>query len=150
MARYLLSNVDQATVVTVSEDDDETYITLTNETYTDEQGVAKPKYQAVGYDDPNVTPNQPGIGYSALTLVSGTAYQDPTGRKTTVVIPITGDTAGTVGVAIGPTSGVAHSVVPVVAANAVASQVLSIPLPANWFIKVTASVATVTAGAQLG
>lgn len=150
MARYLLSNVDQVTVITVSEDDDETYITLTNETYTDEQGVVKPKYQSVGYDDPNVTPNQPGIGYAALTLTSGTAYQDTTGRKTSVVIPWTGGTAGTIGVKIGPVSPPTHIVLPVVAANAVASGVISVPLPANWYIEATASVAAITAGAQLG
>lgn len=149
MARYLL-NVSTSDVTVVSEDDDLTYTTLIAETYEDEQGINKPLYEEVGYTDPNATPNQPGVGYAALTLTSGTAYQDTTGRKTTVIVPWSGGTAGTIGIKIGPTSTPAHIVVPVVAANAVGAGVASIPLPANWYIEATASVATITAGAQLG
>lgn len=150
MARYLLDNTDDVTVVTVSQDDDLTYTTLIAQTYTDEDGIAKPRYAALGYDNPKVTKNAPGTPFAALTLVSGTARQDTTGRKTTVLIPITGGSAGTVKVEIGPTSAVANVAHPLVAANAAASQLLTIPLPALWFIKCTVVTAVITPGSQLG
>jgi hypothetical protein len=149
MTRYLVDNNDA--VVTVSADDDVTYALLVAETYTDGQGNLKPKYEETGYADHRVVAaglNTPGAGVAALTLVSGTAYQDTTGKPSTVYVPLTGGSAGTVKVEIGPTSGVAKLIHPLVAANAVASQLLSIRLPALWFIKVTVSVAAITAGSQ--
>ena len=82
------------------------------------------------------------------TLVSGTAQQDATGVWSTWIIAITGGSAGTVGVKIGPDNTTADIIVPVVAANAVASQQLSVPLPPNWWIKVTATTASI-AGATV-
>ena len=82
--------------------------------------------------------------FSSPGLVSGTAKQDATGQWSTWYISITGGASGTVGVAIGPTSGVADSIIPVVANNAVQSQVLVVRLPPSWYIKTTVSVATIT------
>lgn len=87
--------------------------------------------------------------FSEATLVSGTALQDATGVGTTWYIPITGGTAGTVKVEVGPTEAVAHTIIAATAANAVASQTLTVKLPANWWIKVTTSVATIPANARI-
>jgi hypothetical protein len=87
--------------------------------------------------------------HSEVELVSGTAKQDTTGKNTTYYIPITGGTAGTVKVEVGPTSATAIEVIAPTAANAVASQTLTIKLPAKWFVKVTVSVATIPAKAQV-
>lgn len=84
--------------------------------------------------------------FSKVSLVSGTAVQDATGVGTTWYVPITGGSSGTVAVAIGPTSSVAHPIIAALAANAVASQTLTVKLPANWYIKVT--VVTATIGAE--
>lgn len=86
---------------------------------------------------------------SSVALTSGTAVQDATGKNTTWYIPITGGTAGTLKVEIGPTSGVANAIVPATAADAVASQLLTIKLPAHWYLKVTVTVATISASAQV-
>jgi hypothetical protein len=91
----------------------------------------------------NILYAQENAATAAPTFVSGTAQQDATGNWSTYLISITGASAGTVGVAIGPTSGVADVVVPVVAANAVASQVISVPLPPSWYIKITVTTATI-------
>jgi hypothetical protein len=93
--------------------------------------------------------NSQNPAVSSVALVSGTAVQDATGKNTTWYIPITGGSAGTLAVAIGPTSGVANVIVPATAADAVASQLLTIKLPANWFIKVTVAVASISANAQV-
>lgn len=86
---------------------------------------------------------------SSVALTSGTAVQDATGKPSTWYIPITGGSAGTLEVQIGPSSAVANTIVPATAADAVASQLLTIKLPANWWIKVTVSVATISANAQV-
>lgn len=86
---------------------------------------------------------------SSVALTSGTAVQDATGKSSTWYIPITGGSAGTLAVAIGVDNTVAHVIVPATAADAVASQLLTIKLPANWWIKVTVTVATISANAQV-
>lgn len=86
---------------------------------------------------------------SSVALVSGTAVQDATGNDSTWYVPITGGSAGTVKVDIGPDNTVANTIVAATAANAVASQTLTVKLPANWFIKVTVVTATIAASAQV-
>lgn len=86
---------------------------------------------------------------SSVALTSGTAVQDATGKNTTWVIPITGGSAGTVKVEIGPTNAVATTVVALVAANAVASQTITVKLPANWYIKVTVATAAIAGNATV-
>ena len=86
---------------------------------------------------------------SSVALSSGTAVQDATGRTTTWTIPITGGTAGTVKVEIGPTNAVATTYIALVAANAVASQVLTVKLPATYWIKVTVATATIAGNATV-
>lgn len=93
--------------------------------------------------------NSQNPAFSSVALTSGTAVQDATGRNTTWYIPITGGSAGTVKVEIGIDNTVAHTIIPATAADAVASQVLTIRLPANWWIKVTVAVATIAANAQV-
>lgn len=81
-----------------------------------------------------------------VTLVSGTAQQSPSlTAKVRYFIQITGGTAGTVKVDIGAANTVTQNLIPATAANAVASQVLVIDVPAGWYIKVTTSVATIVA-----
>lgn len=93
--------------------------------------------------------NKGNPAFSNVALTSGTAVQDATGKDSQWYIPITGGSAGTVKVDIGPTSGVANTIIAATAANAVASQTLSVRLPAGWYIKVTVAVATIGANAQV-
>lgn len=93
--------------------------------------------------------NSQNPAFSSVALVSGTAVQDATGKNSTWYIPITGGSAGTVKVDIGIDNTVAHTIIPATAADAVASQVLTVKLPANWWIKVTVAVATISANAQV-
>ena len=88
-------------------------------------------------------------GVNTLTVVSGTAQQDASGVWSTIVVGITGASAGTVHVEIGPTNAVADSVIPVVAANAVASQQVSFRLPPGWWFKVTATTASIANATQV-
>ena len=127
------------------------------ETFTIYSGTADNLYGVAAAPTHVICVSQAGAGtynpqtpaLSSVSLTSGTAVQDATGTKSKWTIPITGGTAGTVGVAIGPTSGVANTVIAVVAANAVASQQLTVDLPANWWIKVTTSVATIAGAATV-
>lgn len=145
--RYLLDNSDGETVIAVPQDDDTQYETLIAETYTDEQGISKPKYSQVGRANATLPTANAG-DVKSLTLVSGTAQLETTGRKSKVYVQITGGSSGTVKVDIGPTSAVAKTLVAATAANAAASQVLTIDLPANWYIKVTVVTATIAAAVQ--
>ena len=83
--------------------------------------------------------------FTTATFVSGTAQQNTAAVKAKYFIGITGGTAGTVKVDVGPTSAVADNLIPATAANAVASQTLVIDVPAGWYIKVTVSAATIVA-----
>ena len=83
--------------------------------------------------------------FTTATLVSGTAQANAAAVSAKYFIGITGGSAGTVKVDIGPDSSVAHNLIPATAANAVASQTLVIDVPAGWFIKVTVAVATIVA-----
>lgn len=154
MTRYLIlatPDADADDIVTVPEDDDVTLEALIAQTYTDSAGNLKPKYEQTGRDDARVIAaglTTPGGVVTSLTLVSGTPYQDTTGKPSTVYVPITGAGGGTVKVEIGPDNTVANTIHPLVAANAVASQLLTIRLPANWWIKVTVATASITAGRQ--
>ena len=91
--------------------------------------------------------NSQNPAVSSVPLTSGTAVQDATGKNSTWYIPITGGTAGTVAVAIGPLNTVANVIVPATAGGAVASQLLTVKLPANWWIKVTVATASIAANA---
>lgn len=91
----------------------------------------------------NNAPNAPT--FSTATLVSGTAQQNTSASKARYYIGITGGSAGTVKVDIGPANTVADNLIPATAANAVASQTLAIDVPAGWWIKVTVTVATIVA-----
>ena len=77
------------------------------------------------------------------TLTSGTAIQNPSSALAFLALGVTGGTAGTVKVDIGPTSACANNVFPATAANAVASQNILVPVPAGWYVKVTVTVATI-------
>ena len=83
----------------------------------------------------------------AVSLVSGTAYQDTTKRKSNVLVHIGGASAGTVTVAIGPTNAVANTIVN--AMPAATDQLLNIELPAGWFIMVTVATATIAGATQV-
>jgi hypothetical protein len=85
--------------------------------------------------------------FSTHTFVSGAGYVNATALKQKAYVQITGGTAGTVGVTLTDTaaSPVTHTLIAVVAANAVASQVLEIPIPAGWTATVTTSVAIIAA-----
>ena len=91
----------------------------------------------------NNAPNAPT--FTTVTLTSGTAVQNAGTAKQKYYVGITGGTAGTVKVDIGPTSACADNLVPAAAANAVASQVIPVDVPAGWYIKVTVTVATINA-----
>ena len=84
----------------------------------------------------------------AETLTSGTALQNTGGSLAFLCLGITGGTAGTVKVDIGPTSACADNLFPATAADAVASQNITVPVPIGWYVKVTVAVATI-ANAQL-
>lgn len=73
---------------------------------------------------------------TALTVVSGTAQQDATGLPTTITAAVTGGTSGTLEVQIGPTNAVATTLV--TADSEVVNGLVSFPLPAGWFFKLTA------------
>jgi hypothetical protein len=90
--------------------------------------------------------NNQNPAVSNPTLVSGTAYQEVTGVNSTLYIPITGHAAGTVTVAVGPTSAVAVALTGT--DDATLNRTLVVDLPAGWYIKVTvagsAAIGTVT------
>jgi hypothetical protein len=94
-----------------------------------------------------VIANNPTPTFATVTLVSGTPHVNAGAAKQRYFVGITGGTAGTVGITVTDTAGtpVTHTLVPVVAANAVASQVFDVPVPAGWSITVTVSVATINA-----
>ena len=83
------------------------------------------------------------VTFTSETLTSGTAVQNPTSSWATLCLGITGGSAGTVKVDVGPTSACANNVFPATAANAVASQNISVPIPPGWYFKVTVAVATI-------
>lgn len=87
---------------------------------------------------------QPAV--SSPTLVSGTALQDTTGVWSTWYIPITGHAAGTVVLAVGPTSGVADQLT--ATDDATLNRTLVVRVPPLWYVKVTvggsAAIGTVT------
>lgn len=84
--------------------------------------------------------------YSTMTLVSGTGQANPSATKwATIYVGITGGSAGTVKVDIGPTISCADNLIPATAANAVASQTLTIRVPPGGFVKVTTVTATIVA-----
>lgn len=95
-------------------------------------GVVKSQYASA-----NPTVNTP-------TFVSGTAQQDPTNLKSTYFVNVGLHAAGTVAVAIGPTSAVAVAVIP--AGDATLAQTLVVPVPAGWWIKVTVGGAATIVG----
>ena len=72
---------------------------------------------------------------NALTVVAGTAQQDATGLPSNVYVNVTGGASGTATVAIGPTSGVATTIIN--AQNATLNQTLDFNLPAGYWFKVS-------------
>jgi hypothetical protein len=93
----------------------------------------------------NYLANNAAPTFATATFVSGTAQQNAAAVSAKYFIGITGGSAGTVKVDIGPTSAVADNLIPATAANAVASQTLVIDVPAGWYIKVTVVTATIVA-----
>ena len=89
-------------------------------------------------------PNAPAFP-TAVTLVSGTPSVNASGKKAKYFIGITGGASGTVGVTVTDLTPTVHTLIPVVAANAVASQQIQVDVPAGWSITVTTSVATINA-----
>jgi hypothetical protein len=89
--------------------------------------------------------------FSTHTFVSGAGYVNATALKQKAYVQITGGTAGTVGITLTDIAGtpVTHTLVAVTAANAVASQVFEIPIPAGWTATVTVSVATIVASSVI-
>jgi hypothetical protein len=89
--------------------------------------------------------------WTTHTFVSGTPYVNATAVKQTARVQITGGTAGTIGITLTDTqaSPVTHTLVPVTAADAVASQDYTIPIPAGWSATVTVSVATIVASSVI-
>lgn len=92
-----------------------------------------------------VVANNAAPSFATTTLTSGTAHLNATTAKQLYFVGITGGSAGTVGITLTDTNSVVHTVVPVTAADAVASQSFIIPVPAGWSITVTTSVATIDA-----
>jgi hypothetical protein len=90
------------------------------------------------------SPNASGT----VNLTSGTAVQNATSVFATYHIFIGGSTSGTVQVAIGNTSACSNVIVPSSTANAANNHVLTIRVPAQWWLKVTttngATIATGT------
>jgi hypothetical protein len=75
------------------------------------------------------------------TFASGTAAQlSDTTRDYMVYFTV--GTAGTITLALGPTSGVANTLIN--AQTATAGELISFRLPAGWFVKVTLATATIT------
>lgn len=142
MARYLAKLSDDSIAV-VDDDDDYTFHRLTS------AGA----YEQTSADDSRVVAATPplagGCTVKALTLVSGTGLADVTGRPSTVRVQITGGSAGTVKVEKSVDGGSTYEIlVAATAANAVASQVQAVKLPAFGLIKVTVVTATIAATVQ--
>ena len=74
---------------------------------------------------------------STVTLTSGTAVQNATSVFATYHIVIGGNSNGTVQVAIGNTSACSNVIIPATANNASTNHVMSIRVPAQWYLKVT-------------
>lgn len=85
--------------------------------------------------------------FATVTLSSGVAHVNAADVTETYYVAITGGEAGTVEVQLIDTqeSPVTHTIVPATAADAVASQVIPVRVPAGWSIVVTTSVATIVA-----
>lgn len=87
-----------------------------------------------------------GPAVSTPTLVSGTAYQETTGKWSTFYVGVGLHAGGTVTVAIGPTSTPADVVIN--ADDATTNVTKTVRVPPNWYIKVTvagsATIASVT------
>jgi len=74
---------------------------------------------------------------SNVTFTSGTAVQNTASCFATYYIFIGGNASGTVQVAFGPTSACANVVVPSSTANAATSHVITVRVPAQWYLKAT-------------
>jgi hypothetical protein len=92
-----------------------------------------------------VVANNSAPSFATITLSSGVAHVNATASKQLYFVGITGGTAGTVGITVTDLSSTVHTIIPVVAADAVSSQSFVIPVPAGWSITVTTSVATINA-----
>lgn len=79
------------------------------------------------------------------TLVSGTAQRFYSDRDCVAYVNVTGGASGTCEVQIGPTSAVANTLATSMAAGTGTDMLLTIKLPAGWYLKVTVSVATIAA-----
>lgn len=82
---------------------------------------------------------------TTVSMTSGTAVQNPFSQTSTFYLNVNGATGGTVTVAIGPTTSNLTTVVPSQASNAATSHLIPVPVPANWYIKVTTTTATLYA-----
>lgn len=93
-------------------------------------------------------PTSQGAGPAASTpvVVSATPQQDQTGLPSEVYVSITGHAAGTVTVAIGPTSGVADTIIP--AEDASLTHTVRFRLPASWWFEVTVAGSAAIASAK--
>lgn len=95
---------------------------------------------------PSAPQSQVAPAVSTLAPVTATALQDTTGLPSDIYVPITLHAAGTVTVAIGPTSSVATTIIN--AQDASLASTVHFRLPALWFFKVTvagsAAIATGT------
>lgn len=97
MPRYFIDNTDDVTVVVVSVDDDVTYTTLSAETYTDENGIVKPKYEETGLGDSRVTPTAkyaPTTPAAAYTKTYSTSARTVP-NATVAAVATTGSTTST-------------------------------------------------------
>lgn len=79
------------------------------------------------------------------TLVSGTAQRFYADRDCIAYVNTTGGSSGTVAVAIGPTSAVANALAASLAAGVATDMLFAIPVPAGWYLKVTATTAVIAA-----
>lgn len=73
---------------------------------------------------------------------SGKALKDVTGVGTKWYIPITTTEAGSYAVQIGPTEEAVHKIIPTTELAAKAGPTVLVNLPANWWIKITVTKAT--------
>jgi hypothetical protein len=87
--------------------------------------------------------------FSTHTFVSGTPYVNSSAVKQTARVQVNGASGGTVGVTLTDTQDVTHTLIPVTAADAVATQDFVIPIPPGWSATVTVATATIVASSVI-
>lgn len=108
------------------------------------------KQHVVGKDSAALAVAQAQAAYApavgTLTLESGVALQDTTNIPSKVCIDIKGKAAGSV--KIGPSNAVADELL-VVEVAASTKQLVTVPLPPGWWVKVTLSEGAIVKATQL-